>query len=173
MALDDNELLDLVNAKDEVVGKVYRRDFVRAAGHEPGYIRAVELFIRNDKGQFWIPTRTADKKIAPNGLDYSMGGHVGAGESYEEAAIREIKEELNLDLTPEDLEFVQKFSPASTPYFRTVYLYKSNQTPKYNPEDFQSAEWMTFAELDEKLKSGVPAKSSLQETVLALRGVWS
>lgn len=172
MATDENELLDLVNGNDEVIGKTYRRDFYRAEGHEPGYIREVALFLKNDKGQLWIPTRTADKRIAPGGVDYSMGGHVAAGETYEEAAIREAKEELNLDLKPEDLTLVQKFPPAGIPYFRALYVCETNKEPKYNKQDFQSAEWMTFAELAEKLKNGAPAKMSLQETVLALKDLW-
>jgi hypothetical protein len=63
---------------------------------------------------------------------------------------------------------VKKFPPASTAYFRAVYIYKTDETPDYNPDDFQSAEWLTPVELLAKLDAGVPAKSSIRETITEL-----
>jgi ADP-ribose pyrophosphatase YjhB (NUDIX family) len=100
-----------------------------------------------------------------------MGGHVAAGETYEQSALREILEELNLMLRPEDLEFVRKFRPAELPYFRTVYLYRSNKAPDYNPEDFVGAEWLSPLEIIQRIDAGVPAKLSLRETVEYLQAV--
>lgn len=163
--MHEDELLDLVNGNDEVIGTVYRSEYDAMVAEKRGYIRTAELLIQNDEGKYWIPTRGPHKKIAPNGLDYSMGGHIDSGETYEEGALREIKEELNLDLAPEDLEFVTKFPPAELAYFRVLYRYRSNDTPEYNPDDFVGAEWLSLDELSERLKSGVPAKTSLRETV--------
>lgn len=164
----DDELLDLVDDHDAVTGTIRRGDFYQAAPDYPGNIRACEVLIRNDAGKFWIPKRTAHKRIAPNGLDYSAGGHVGSGQTYLEAALREIKEELGLELQPADLVFVRKFAPQGTPFFRSLFIYHSNQTPRFNPDDFVSAEWLSLEELQEKLESGVPCKTSLKETVRAL-----
>lgn len=161
----DDEILDLVDAGDKVIGTIPREEYHAIVGGKPGYVRAVELFIVNSAGKLWIPTRTLAKKIAPGGLDYSMGGHVSAGESYVESALRETAEELNLRLTADDLEFVHKFVPGKLPYFRVLYVYKSDKTPEYNPDDFSSAEWMLPQELLAKLDAGVPAKQSLRETV--------
>jgi hypothetical protein len=47
-------------------------------------------------------------------------------------------------------------------------VYKSNLAPSYNPEDFVSAEWLSPAELIQKLDSGTPAKTNLRETVAVL-----
>jgi isopentenyl-diphosphate delta-isomerase len=159
------EILDLVNDKDEVIGTIDRSRYGEMVENNLGYIRSVELLIRNDEGKYWIPTRTADKKIAPNGLDYSMGGHIDAGEEYTDAALREIREELNLSLTPEDLIYITKFPPSLIHYFRAVYLYESNVTPTYNPKDFTGAEWLSQLEIEDKLNSGVPSKSNLLITV--------
>jgi 8-oxo-dGTP pyrophosphatase MutT (NUDIX family) len=166
--MHEDELLDLVNDNDEVIGTIYRSEYDRMVAEKLGNIRAVELLIVNAEGKYWIPTRTAHKKIAPSGLDYSMGGHVGAGETYEESALREIQEELNLDLKQEDLEFVKKFPPNALPYFRSLYVYHSNEAPKFNPDDYVGAEWLSLEEIKEKLDHGVPAKVSIRETVDAL-----
>lgn len=164
----EDELLDLVNDRDETIGTILRSEYDRMVREKLGYIRAVEMFIQNDEGKLWIPTRTAHKKIAPNGLDYSMGGHVGAGEDYMTSALREIQEELNLDLRPTDLRFVKKFSPTELAYFRCLYVYRSNQAPGYNPDDFVGAEWLAPEEVIARIDNGIPAKTSLRETVLAL-----
>lgn len=166
--MEHDELLDVVDADDRVIGTVWRSGYGDFAKEKRGNIRVVELFIQNDKGQIWIPKRTATKKIAPNGLDYSMGGHVESGQSYEEAALREIKEELNLNLTAADLVVIKKFEPNNLPLFRTLYLYKTNDAPAYNPDDFVSAEWISPSDLIEKLDAGVPSKDNMHEAVASL-----
>lgn len=165
MSKSTKEILDLVNDKDEVIGTIDRDDYDRMVEQHLGYIRSVELLIRNSEGRYWIPTRTADKRIAPNGLDYSMGGHVDAGEEYIEAALREIREELNIDLKPEDLIYITKFEPSLIHYFRVVYLYETDETPQYNPADFVKAEWLSLEEIEQRLNSGVSAKRNLLVTI--------
>ncbi|HSH56266.1 MAG TPA: NUDIX domain-containing protein [Candidatus Limnocylindrales bacterium] len=163
---ETDELLDLVDEQDQVVGTILRSEFYRLESERLGFIRGIEFLIENDNGQLWIPTRTANKKIAPNALDYSCGGHVSAGESYIESGLREIKEELNLDLRENDLDFVHLFDPTSgLPYFRALYRYCSNSAPQFNTDDFVSAEWLSPEEISEQIANGKPAKSSLAETI--------
>ena len=164
----DEEILDLVNDKDEIIGKIKRSEVGRLVPEKLGYIRASDMFIKNSEGKLWIPKRTPDKTIAPNGLDYSCGGHVSAGDDYDTTITKEVEEELNFSLDPSKLHFVTKFVPASTPYFRAVYIYDSNETPAFNPNDFVSAEWMFPTDLLAKIDAGVPAKTSIRETVLKL-----
>jgi 8-oxo-dGTP pyrophosphatase MutT (NUDIX family) len=164
----EDELLDLVNSNDEPIGTIWRSQYDKLVEEKLGYIRAAEMLIQNDKGQLWIPKRTAHKRVAPNGLDYSMGGHVSSGETYLQSALREIKEELSLELTENDLIFIKKFTPLDLPYFRVLYVYKSNDTPRYSTNDFASAEWLTPQELILKLDAGVPAKVNMRETVSVL-----
>ena len=76
----DDEILDLVDRDDNVIGTINRMDYDRMVAENLGYLRAVHLFILNSRGQIFVPIRTADKTVAPNGCDYSAGGHVGTGE---------------------------------------------------------------------------------------------
>jgi isopentenyldiphosphate isomerase len=161
----NDELLDLVDENDKVIGTILRSDYDRLVKEKLGYIRVAEMFIQNSEGKFWVPKRTAHKKIAPGGLDYSMGGHVSSGESYLESALREIQEELNLNLNGTDLKFVHKFPPSEIPYFRALYIYESDTEPEYNPDDYVSASWLTPQEILKKLNDGVAAKTSLRETI--------
>lgn len=127
------------------------------------------MFIVNSSGQVYTPVRTADKTIAPNGLDYSVGGHVGSGDDYLTTIIREAAEELNLSISEDDLEFVAKTLSDEFRYIRHLYLMRSDKTPIYNPNDFVSADWLYPAEIIKKIDEGHPAKNNLRETVMMLQ----
>lgn len=152
---------------EQVVSTVKRGEYYRSQSKYMGlYLRSAEMFIINDRGQFWVPIRTLDKRIAPGGLDYSAGGHVAAGEGYEIGLIRETEEELGLKLQSEDLRFVATFMPREGDlWFRKLFLYNSNEVPDYNTEDFSGYNWMYPRELFGKLVAGAPAKTSMLVTV--------
>ena len=111
--MSNDELLDLVDKDDNVIGTIWRSTTNELENTKAGFIRAATALIQNDNGELWIPRRTADKRIAPNGLDSSMQEHVGSGESYLEATIRGFKEELNLDVTEYQLEYIGTVPPLS------------------------------------------------------------
>lgn len=165
----DDELLDLVNEHDEKIGTINRNEYDRLLSEKLGYVRAIDVFIINSKGQLFIPTRTADKTIAPNGLDYSVGGHVSAGEDYITTVIREAKEELNIKVKESDLTFIAKVATAANRYIRGVYIMYSDDTPDFNPKDFVSAEWLYPEEVIAKIDGGHPAKQSIKETLIMLQ----
>jgi 8-oxo-dGTP diphosphatase len=56
------------------------------------------IIFENDKGEFLLYLRDNKPDIPFPGYWDLIGGHVEAGESPEEALIREVKEELNIDL---------------------------------------------------------------------------
>jgi isopentenyldiphosphate isomerase len=164
---DKDELLDLVDIEDQVVMTVERGEYyAHPEKYEGLNLRAADLFIQNYKGELWIPRRTMDRKIAPGGLDYSCGGHVGSGERYIDGLIREIAEEINLDLKPQDLTLLMKFGPRpNLPYYSEMYLYKTNTAPQFNTDDFDSGQWILPADLVALLQSGTPAKTSILESL--------
>jgi isopentenyldiphosphate isomerase len=160
------ELLDLFDVQELVISVVSRHKYYKNKADFPGYLRSAEMFIINDSGQLWVPRRTPTRLIAPNGLDYSCGGHVTSGETYLTGCIREANEELNLRINETDLElaFVTGTSAVS-PWFRQLFLYHSNVTPDYNTSDFSEYYWLTPRELIDRLEAGEPAKESLLITV--------
>ena len=88
-----DEILDIVNEMDQVIGTC-----PRSMIYGKGLInfRVINGFLKNSLGQIWIPRRTSHKKLFPNHLDFSIGGHVKSGETYEAAFVRELAEELNM-----------------------------------------------------------------------------
>ena len=167
--MNDDELLDLVDKNDNVIGTIWRSKSNSLDETKAGYIRAATALIQNDDGELWIPRRTADKRIAPGGLDSSMQEHIGSGESYLEATIRGFKEELNLDVSEDQLEYVGTIPPDDELYyFVALYVYRSNVVPEYNPKDFVGYEWIKPEVLVSRLENGEPSKKSLLSTTKLL-----
>lgn len=96
------EYLDVVDENDNVVGREERN-----AVHEKHLThRALQVIIANSKNEVLLQFRKATKKQFPLVWDGSVAGHVSAGQTAEEAAYREMMEEIGIR-TP--LEFVGKF----------------------------------------------------------------
>ncbi|MBT2386449.1 NUDIX domain-containing protein [Streptomyces sp. ISL-11] len=101
-----DEVLDIVDERDRVVGRARRGEvYGRGLRH-----RCVFVLARDPEGRIFVHRRTADKLVFPSRYDMFVGGVVGAGESYDEAALREAEEELGVHGLP-----------APTPLFRFLY----------------------------------------------------
>ena len=61
--------------------------------------RATYVFVCNASGQLYVQERTLNKDIYPGYFDPATGGVVIAGESYDQAAVRELQEELGIEKT--------------------------------------------------------------------------
>lgn len=165
----DDEVLDLVNRDDVVVGTINRMDYYQLLSKNDAYIRSCDLFILNSRDEIYVPVRTSHKTIAPNGYDFSVGGHVGTGESYIEALVREAQEELNLKISGNELELIAKTVHDDIKYIQCLYMFRTDATPTFNPDDFVKAQWLTSEEFLERLNSGHPAKGSLLHSLQLLK----
>ena len=92
---DDRDLLDLVDEDGQVIGTASREE---CHAHPLLAHRAVHVFIRNAAGAIYLQKRSRAKRIQPGKWDTSVGGHLDAGESYEDGAERELLEELGIGL---------------------------------------------------------------------------
>jgi isopentenyldiphosphate isomerase len=87
-----DELLDIVDEQDRVVGTARRAEaYARGLRH-----RCACVFVRDGAGRVFVHRRTPGKLVFPSHYDMFVGGVVGAGESYDDAALREASEELGV-----------------------------------------------------------------------------
>lgn len=159
-----DELLDIVDTSDIVIGQRWRSEIYQEGACN---FRVVNAFLLNNAGKLWIPRRASGKKLFPMCLDMSMGGHVAAGESYEEAFARELMEELNLDVRQIECRTLGKLSPYQhgVSAFMTVYEIKLERAPEYNKGDFCEYFWLTPQEVLDALENGDRAKDDLPRLV--------
>jgi 8-oxo-dGTP diphosphatase len=80
------------------------------------------IILENDKGEFLLALRDNKPGIPfPNHWDL-IGGHVEDGETPEEALLREVKEELNIEL--KDYAFYKKYECLSGDAYENIkYIY--------------------------------------------------
>ncbi len=167
-----DELLDIVNEYDQVISQKLRSEIY---DQNLSFFRVINAFLINDQQKLLIPRRTQYKKLFPLCLDASVGGHVMAGETYQQAFERELKEELNLNLVECDYTMIGKLTPHEhgVSAFMHLYVIKSSIMPDYNKDDFESACWISVQELQEKIKHGEPSKGDLPLLIDFLLGSYS
>jgi isopentenyldiphosphate isomerase len=84
------EFMDVVNEADVVIGKAERKEI-----YEKHLLhRIVHVILFNKKGEMALQLRGANVSFCPLHWCTAAGGHVISGENYEEAALREMKEEI-------------------------------------------------------------------------------
>lgn len=71
------------------------------------YYLGIHAYILNSRNSFLVQQRAFDKEFLPGGWDVHLG-HVIAGESSVDCAIREIREEIGLDVLPDELRLVAR-----------------------------------------------------------------
>ena len=102
-AQDPAELFDVVNEDGSPTGIVKRRADVHRDGD---WHRAVHIWVYgvdNDGPYLLFNLRSRLKDTYPLCLDVTVGGHLGAGETVEDA-FREVHEEIGIEAQPDLLE---------------------------------------------------------------------
>jgi isopentenyl-diphosphate delta-isomerase len=97
------EYLDVLDEKGNKTGKAVSYDEAHLAG---AIHRAVHIWIVNSKNEILVQKRERNRKAYPLHWDISVGGHVSAGQTSLEAAARETKEELGLDIDQSEFKYL-------------------------------------------------------------------
>lgn len=93
----DTEIWDLYSENRELLG----RDHIRGEQLPiDGYHLVVHVWIRNSKGEYLISQRSANRFRYPLMWE-CVGGSIVKGEDSLQGALREVKEEVGIDLDPD------------------------------------------------------------------------
>jgi 8-oxo-dGTP pyrophosphatase MutT (NUDIX family) len=87
-----DEIVQIVDKDNNETGNVPRHE-MRSKGLPH---RAAYILVFNCTGELFVQKRTMSKDIYPGYYDIAAGGVVLAGESYDQAAVRELEEELGI-----------------------------------------------------------------------------
>ncbi|MCX6791570.1 MAG: mevalonate kinase [Candidatus Gottesmanbacteria bacterium] len=125
---DQDELFVVVDRNDNILGYKTRRE----CHHDPSVIhRTVGVLMYDAKGRLLLQKRSMTKDMEPGLWGISAAGHVTRGQSDEEAAHRELKEELGIDVP---LTFVKKFITVNDQESERAALYQGVSDGPFRPE---------------------------------------
>lgn len=149
----ENELFQIVDENDQVIGVASRRE---CHGNPSLIHRTVHVVVFNDEGKILLQKRSLNKDIQPGKWDTAVGGHLSVGESYEDAAKREFREELGADC-PQELKFLfnskirNKIESENTKVFSVVH------NGPFNPDKNEITELKFWSqkELKENIGRGI------------------
>lgn len=143
------EIVDKLNKRKEPLNKTTER-YERIDGE---YCQYVHVCIMNDKNEFLIQKRSLYKKIYPNKWSQT-GGAVDSGETSLQGALREVKEELGIDLNKENMEFMLSFKRYHS--FVDVWLARQNvnlNDVKMQKEEVSEVKWVSKEELKNMIEN--------------------
>ncbi|MEU3276512.1 NUDIX hydrolase [Streptomyces antibioticus] len=162
-----DEILDIVDEKDRVVGQVPRgRAYAEGLRHRCVFIQA-----RDTEGRLFVHRRTPTKLVFPSLYDMFVGGVVGAGESYDDAALREAEEELGVSGLPRPA-FLFKFLYDGGPrgsWWSAVYEVRCELPVRPQAEEVAWYDFLPDAEVERRLSEwewvpdGLAAHERLRE----------
>lgn len=151
----------VVDQNDKQIGVENLMDAI-----EKGLIRrAARVYVFNESGQLLVQQRGA-KVLKPLMLDQSAAGHVDEGETYEQAAYRELYEELGI----QNIVLKQIESPFLTAgFYNSVYkvVIPDDLEIKYDSEEVHAVFWYDIDKLNKEMKE------SPEKFTQAFKEVWS
>jgi isopentenyl-diphosphate delta-isomerase len=106
------EYLDILDEEGNKTGEA--KPYNEA--HEKGLRHAaVHVWVVTPDNRIILQKRAANKRLFPSHWDISVGGHVSAGQTHLEAAIRETQEELGLDFKESDFMLLRTLQVHNEP----------------------------------------------------------
>lgn len=150
------ELFDVCDESGNPSGIIKPRSEVHAKGL---WHAAVHVWILNPNNQLLIQKRSPTKESNPNLWDVSVAGHISTGESPALSAVREIKEEIGVDIDQADLQYLfttteQKVLNNGTYFdneFHHIFFLKQDvdiQKLVLQPEEVVQVKWMSIDDLE-------------------------
>ncbi|MFJ3901363.1 NUDIX hydrolase [Streptomyces sp. NPDC090025] len=137
------ELVERVDESDRVIGVVGRAEAVRR-----GWPHRVAVVVCRDRdGRILVQRRALGVARFPGYEEVGSGGAVAPGESYEEAASRELAEELGVRAP---VRLVVKFLSHGglSPHWLAVHeAVLADDTPRPDPDEVMSYRWLPVPDL--------------------------
>ena len=155
------EQIDILNADGTTAGYSCGRTRVHAEGL---WHRTVHIWAFNREGKILFQLRARVKENNPGLLDTSCAGHISAGDTSVNAAVRELREELGVKKSSRDLEYLFEVKYATVlnggSYIDNEYydVYRTTLTDKEakslvpQPGEVDDFVWMSREEFFAKRK---------------------
>lgn len=150
------EYLDIVDENGNKTGEIKERKDIHSKGY---WHRGFHVWIINSMHEILLQRRSLNKDVYPNKLYASVAGHPISKESNLQAIKREFKEEIDLDLNVDELQYLFTFSQKVIEnsgkfldnMFYDVYVLEKNidvNNLKLQKEEVSEVKYIHFKELE-------------------------
>ena len=147
------ELLDIVDEQGNFTGQVMERE----KAHDLNLLHwEIAVFFVNDNKELLLQKRSPNKRFSPNkgGL---CAGHVDSGETPEKTALREIKEELGIKLSPGDLRILEERDvlklESNSRLTRMYYVIYNKNDFTIQTEELSEVKWFNIDDVIDRIKN--------------------
>lgn len=163
--MEEIEKRDLYDENRNLIGEtIFKGEEIP----EGKYIVVVLVFIQNSEGKFLIQKRSERK----NGKYATTGGHPKSGENSIQGIITEVKEEIGLDIKPEDLQLYYGGKSEIEKVFWDDYYVKMDVPDidklKLQEEEVASVHWFSIEEIKDLMKQDKFFKNHYEEFEILL-----
>ncbi len=163
------ELFDILNVDGSKTGIQKERKLVHEDGdiHASVHIWAYRIDKRSKEIEVLLQKRSKEKDSFPGRFDAASTGHVDAGEDFEDAAVREVFEEIGISIDKKHLHYIgeQKFN--NDEYFHgkhfvnneinRIYLIDESialNDIHFDESEVSGVEWQNINEMLDQIKEG-------------------
>ena len=144
---DQDEIYDVVDKMDKVIGKATRREI-----HQKNLLhRSIHILVFNSQNEVFLQKRSMAKDENPGLWDTSSAGHVDSGETYDDCAHRELWEELGIKAILKPLD---KIGACQETYQEHVQVYtcKTDATIKINLDEISEGKYSSLGILESEIQ---------------------
>ncbi|PIE50592.1 MAG: isopentenyl-diphosphate delta-isomerase [Flavobacteriales bacterium] len=146
-----NEKVVLVSEKDDVLGLMDKQQ-----AHIEGLLhRAFSVFLFNSKGEMLLQKRASTKYHSPNQWTNACCSHPRANETYHEAGIRRLQEELGISAEiSEKFHFIYKADVGQGLWEHELdYVFTGIYEGEFNlnPEEVSEVRYISMEQLNQEM----------------------
>jgi len=154
-----DEYIDILTEEGKLSGEVK----LKSEAHRLGlWHESVQVWVINSKQQVLLQKRAYSKDSYPGLWDISVAGHLSAGDTVIQAALREIHEEIGLSLVASQLCFFKRIKKNKIPKkgfldneFNTLFGVKLEVDIlrlTLQKEEVEEVKWLSISNFEEQLK---------------------
>jgi 16S rRNA (adenine1518-N6/adenine1519-N6)-dimethyltransferase len=132
-----SEVFDVVDENDEVVEQRTRGEVHRLGLRH----RAVHVFVFNKRGELLLQQRSHLKDVSPMAWDSSAAGHLDSGEEYATAAVRELREELGIEVERTEKVLKIEAGPGTDNEFVELHQVSYQGSVRWAADEVHTGAW--------------------------------
>lgn len=161
------EILDIVDDNGQPTGEIIDRVTAHREGipHRTSHVWLVQ--IKDGRLKVLLQKRSEGKDSYPGCYDISSAGHIPAGVDFVPSALRELKEELGVEVQAEDLVYCgqrkfhfeeifhgERFKDNQISNVYLLWMDREAEEFRIQKEELSEVSWFDFEECIEDVKNG-------------------